>query len=94
MNKPQHSKIPGVIWPAFESQFKCQETYKKFIQNREYRISGFGTETRGEEKKEVWWITPMDDEEQAEFTIIKKTINALFDRRVLIQTTGETCTEF
>jgi len=94
MHKPKQSKIPGVIWPAFESQFKCQDSYKNFIQNQEYKITAFGTEPRGGEKKEVWWITPMDDEEQETFTIIKSTINTLYDRGVLIETQGETCTEF
>ena len=94
MIKPAMSKTPGIIWPAFESQFKCQESYKNFLQNREYRITAFGTEIRGEEKKEVWWITPIDDEEQETFTIIKTTINALFDRRILINTPTEPCTEY
>jgi hypothetical protein len=84
MNKPQHSKIPGVIWPAFESQFKCQETTGPFIQNYEYKITAFGTDWRNGERKEVWWIQEIKDDEAKEFTVIKTTVNALFDRRILI----------
>ena len=94
MHRSRKSKIPGVIWPAMNSQFKCRDSYKNFIQNREYKITAFGTEARGGEKKKVWWITPMDDEEQETFTIIKSTINTLYDRGILIEKQRETCTEF
>ena len=53
MHKPKQSKIPRVIWPAMNSQFKCRDSYKNFIQNREYKITAFGTEARGGEKKKT-----------------------------------------
>ena len=66
---------------AFRDKFKCLDTYKKFIAGQSYEITGFGTDIRGDKKVEVWFITPLGSKK--EFSVIKTTINALVDARVL-----------
>ena len=77
MIKPKTKGIP----PCFKSKFKCIDTYKKFIAGQSYEITGFGTDIRGDKKVEVWFITPLGSKK--EFSVIKTTINALVDARVL-----------
>jgi hypothetical protein len=69
------------IHPCFKSKFKCIDTYKKFIAGQSYEITGFGNDIRGYKKVEVWYVTPLGSKE--EFSVIKTTINALVDARVL-----------
>ncbi len=77
MIKPETNEV------ALQDQFECVETYKSFIAQCEYQISGFGTDWRGDEKVDVWYVKCLNDENQEEFTILKPTINALFKIKTL-----------
>lgn len=74
------------IYPVFENEVKCIDTYKNFIQGLSYKITAFGTEKREDKKVEVWWVNCTDEnEDQEEFTIIKSSMNALIDRKIIVE---------
>lgn len=70
------------IYPCYQSDFKCIDTYKKFTQGTIYKITGFGNEKRDGKKVDVWWIKPIlhDDDE---FSVIKTTVNRLIDKQII-----------
>ena len=78
MNKPETNQI------AFQDQFRCVQTFAKFVASCDYQISGFGTDWRGDKKVDVWYVKCLNDEDQEEFTVIKTTVNELFKRKTLI----------
>lgn len=67
---------------AFGYKFKCKETFKKFIINSEYEVYGFGKDRRGDEKVDVWYIRCISNEQES-FSILKPSINKLFQHNVL-----------
>ena len=70
------------VYPSFQSEFKCVDTYKDFTQGVSYEITGFGTDFRKGKKVSVWFITALNFDEE-EFNVIKTTVNKLIDKGII-----------